>query len=278
MRIPVKHAFHYLSLIIMITMLSCVPGKKAARSFVQQKGNISLMMVPPGFISMNYYPVFPDFLAEEDTLYSLDDSSFLKEIDLEKGRELFLNALIHGLEKVYRLKVYTPDDFDEFLSQPDPRFIFSLAQAEVMEYGDVFEHRALIDTLMYLQTFPVRTVEKSNWFEFVMVDDTEEEINMQVLFSYFKTSDVIDGRFRYQWLSGEVTYEYSSYPMAVTDVYELFRTAGRQNAAYIFDFLLNRYVAENTHSKGNPVFLKYNPIDKSIRKDARATGFIILGE
>ena len=273
-----KNLIHFLCIAsILILIQSCVPGYRAAQSFLRKTSTISVMVVPPPFTYLNYYPENPElFPPETDTVYDLEESFFLKDIQVQRADSLFMEAL-YGKLNALNVRVFNPDQFDVFFNQPDPKYIFTIAQSELLEYDDIYEQRALIDTLLYRKSFIVRTVSRNTWFEFVKVDNPDEEADMQVLYSNIATADAIDGQFRYRWMSGEVVYEYVPYLLNLNDIYELNRWAGVQNGHYIFEFLLNRYVEQNASYRfGQPVYLKYDPYRNAIRRGNDSDRFILM--
>jgi hypothetical protein len=266
-----------LSSLLLVVLNSCFPGKNAATSFLKKRNSISIMVVPPGFTYLHYYPFSPHkYEIDGDTVYPVESSSFLKDTNKDIAQEIFYENLINSLSGLY-FNVYRHDQFDEFLSQPGKRYIFTIAQSELIEFNDVFEDRALIDTMIYRQSFAIVTLEHNNWFEFVKVDDSDDEVGMQVLYSTFSISDKIYGRFRYHWLSGEVTYEYTPDLLAPDDIYRLNRTVGRENAILIMEFLMNNHVKEQQpYFFGVPPYFQYVPSRNTIRRAPDRKKFIIL--
>jgi hypothetical protein len=263
--------------IILLLLPSCMPGYKVARQFIQHKDEIAVMIVPNNHTFLNYYPfdeaTYPDF---PDESADIADSHLLKDTDTDQADRFFLMAITDHLMQ-YNIKVFGPDEFDQFLSHNGDRFIFTLAQTELIEYDRTFTDRALIDTILYQQNFLQRTMERNSWFEFVKVDEYTNNTGMQVLYNTFFVSDEINGRFRYRAFTGEVYYEYSFTPLTVNDVYAFNHDTGTSTGRQIFEFLLNRHVKLNrAEGKKPPVYFRYNPVDKSLRRSRENQGFIII--
>ena len=235
------------------------------------------MIVPPTLRFINYYPLDPaNPQAQFENPADLEESNLLKDFDEEELTDIFVESLFAHLKR-YPLRVFRPEQFDKFLSAPGERFIFTIAQTEIIEYDEVMTDRALIDTTLYRQDFLLRNIARNTWFEFVKVDDQTEENGMQVLYSNFFTGDFVDGRFRYRGLSGEVTYHYSSILVGPNDIIELNRFAGQRNARYIFEHLLNRYVQKNASTVfASPAYFRYNVNTNSLSRGDTQSRFIIL--
>lgn len=239
------------------------------------------MIAPPAFTFLYHYPYefFDDDVSEEQ-FRDIENSHFLKELDMEIVDSIFIQSMINELKR-FRFRVFSPENFDEFLAHDGPRYIFTMAQTELVEFDQPHTDRALVDTILYRQDFLLRTIERNAWFEFVEVDaiDEGEDSGMLVLFSTFFTADQVDGRFRYRPLTGEVVYEYSSRIIDINDVYELQRFAGLRNARYIAGFLMDNYVRENARTIiGRPAVFRYNPTDNTLRTIRRNTKEFILLE
>lgn len=260
-----------------IMLSSCLPGIRTARKFIKEKESIAVMIVPPAFTYLGYYPYPEDPEVKQfESSSSLEESEFLYYMDEERASSYFWESLIDQLQQ-YQLKVFTPEHFDEFLSLESERYIFTIAQTELIEYEDFLIERALIDTFLYQQAFLIRNLERNTWLEFVEVDTPDDYNDMEVLYSTFLASDLVEGRFRYRVISGEVYYEYDSQLLTLEDLYRLNRHAGSQNARYIFDFLLNRHVQQNA----SPLFVKpakfrYNVQSGSLRRAGENQMFILL--
>ncbi len=262
---------------VMITISSCAPGKRTASRFLEKRENIAVMLVPPSFTFLYYYP-FDIYMnpGYADAYEDIEQSYFLRNTDIERADSIFVHALNESLRE-FNLKVFNPEEFDMFLSHEGKRFIFTLAQTELVEYDRIHTDRALVDTILYRQEFLLRTVERNTWFEFVTVDEQPEDAGMKVLYSTLFTADNINGRFRYRGLTGEMLYEYQSYLIDQEDIYAMNRFAGQRNARYIFEFLMNNYVEENARRFIlRPSTFRYNPRTNNLSRQRGDDGFIIL--
>ncbi|MFW5663885.1 MAG: hypothetical protein ACOCYD_02495 [bacterium] len=261
----------------LLTISSCMPGRHTARSFIDKKEQIAIMITPPANTFLYYYPDSYTFDTDSQAKgEDIESSHFLKDIDVERATQIFTEALLDGLKK-YDIKVFSQEQFDQFLAHEGDRYIFAMAQTEMVESDRQHTDKALIDTTLYRQDFLLRTVERNTWFEFSQVDKQDEDAGMKVLYSTFFTADHVDGRFRYRGLTGEVFYEYSSHLISLEDIYSLNHFAGTKNARYIFDFLLNRYVEQNAQPfLSQPVNMRYLPSQDKLTRSRDDQQFIIM--
>jgi len=264
--------------LLMLLLPSCMPGLRTARKFVHEKEQKpAVMVVPPSHTFVYFYPFDPDNpQAQFNNPGYLEDSGLLYDFDESEATEKFMDALYRHLGE-YPVQVFRPEQFDQFLAYPSGKFIFTIAQTEIIEYDQPFTDRALIDTVVYRQDFLLRHVARNTWFEFVRVDDSISNGGMQVLYSNFYTGDQVEGRFRYQFFTGDVVYQYTSRIIDSQDVDQLNRFAGYRNARYIFEHLLNRYVQKNARPfLSEPGYFRYNVYDGSLSRGRENERFIII--
>jgi hypothetical protein len=249
---------------------SCTPGKRTAQNFVARSNQVSIMLIPPTSFLLYHYP-YEDTGKEPE---NLSESQLLAGVDTARSMEIFNESIRQELLNL-NLNVFEPENFDSFLQQQGPKYIFAIAQAEIIETDRIFTDRAFVDTIIYRQDFLLRVIEQNTWFEFVKVDDPQEESAMKVLYSSFDVADRINGRFRYN-RNWEVYYEYQSEMLTREDVYNLNRFAGRRNGRYIYEFLLNLYVEEKRGPRNTDRYFKYSPSAGNVYTSRDDYRFIIL--
>lgn len=252
-------------ILIAAAFSSCTPGKKLATQFVMTEGDLNVLLLPPPGLIKKYYSENP-FAESSDTLTTdpLKESSFIGELNDTAFVNYYLRSLKYHLE-MFQVNVYGPDQLDSFLQIDTVAYIFSMAQIELMEYVDEHVDTTVLDTLVYRASFPRDNVEKSTWFEFTELNNPDRP--MEVLYSMQRTSDYYDGKFYYEWQSGELTYRYSSFDIESADVYDLAYFAGQKNAQYIFDYLMNLYVRENSkRPPGSDNYYQYDNERHAIRR------------
>ncbi len=272
------HLFSFL--ILLLAMSSCMPGKKAATQFIEKRSDISVMIVPPPLTFYSYYPFNPDFADEfpDHNPKDLEESFFFKEKNDSLIQEICMRSLVNELN-AFGLNTFTSESFDLFLNRTGEKYIFTIAQSELIEYDDLKTERALIDDMLYSQDFLIRHLEQNTWFEFVKVDESSATppAGMQVLFSTFTRTDEVNGRFRYRPLTGNVYYEYSSEMLKKEDLYQHVHFSGKENARFIFEFLLNNYIRKNSDPLlSQPARFRYRKDTDRLVTIDRRLGFIIL--
>lgn len=230
------------SLIFLLLAASCATERSLAKRFVTDETSVNILILPPTGLIKSYYPINPDSLPQGTDQYNLEDGQFLHLVEDSLIIRYFIETLSQELEE-FDVRVFLNDEIDSFFKLDTNAFIFSIAQIQLMEYPDEKIDYTMIDTTVYEADMEIATLVFNTWFEYTELNHPERP--MEVLFSMQHRSDYIDGRFRKNWLTGEVTYEFRPYRLTIDDVYDLTWVAGRQNAQYIFDFLLNQYVSDN---------------------------------
>lgn len=261
-----------LGLLIAVMFSSCMTERNLASQFVMTENNINVLIMPPTALIKSYYSVNPanvdpDSLVAEN----LEDSRFIKSLNDTAFVNYFLRSLNHYLER-FQLNVYTPQNIDAFFQLDSNAYLFSVAQLELLEYDDKYQDVTFFDTVAYRVVLPQTTVEKSVWFEFSELNKPDQPL--EVYYSMQSTGDFFDGGFYWNWRTGEMTYRHTRYELEEADVYDLAYFAGRKNAQYIFDLLMNRYVAQNIkRQRRTPVYYQYD-IDQHQIKRANQDRFI----
>lgn len=254
-----------LILFLAFMLVSCNSQKKLASEFITMPADIHILLLPPSFIIKDFYPAHPDSLQYIPIDPSwLAKSQFVQHASDSVLVNLFMTSLRENLE-AFDVIVYGPEDLESFFELDTTAYIFSVAQLEVLEYVNEEIRYAALDTVIYEVSFAQTNLTHSQWFEFTELNHSERP--MQVLYSSQFTSDVFDGRFRQNFLSGEMFYEFQPYRLGFADLYQLSIFAGRKNAQFIFDFLLNKYVADNLKKVSKPLdYLQYDRERHSIRR------------
>lgn len=250
--------------VLAIGLGSCASERRLASNFVVRETNLNVLVLPPAGLIKNFSPVPLAELPEgEGPLSVLEESRFLEELNDTAFVSYYLRSLHYHLS-LLQVNVFKPENLDEFLQLDTTAFIFSLAQIELLEFNDQFTALATIDTTNYRVDFPRTNLELSSWFEFTEVNHNGRPV--EVLYSMQNTSDYFDGRFVYNVINGEVIYRRNAYPLEVPDVYNLAYFAGQKNAGYIFDHLMNLYVAEKTRTGPPKVYYQYDLERHAIRR------------
>ncbi len=252
-------------LFLALILASCSSQRKLATEFITREADLHVLLLPPPGVLKKYYPMHPDSLPPgQDDPFIIEDSKFIKDAQDSVLVKLFMASLRENLE-AFDVKVYGPADVETFLSLDSSAYVFSVAQLEVLEYLDEQVKYAVLDTTVYEVAFAKVNLNHSQWFEFTELNHPERP--MQVLYSMQVTSDVFDGRFRQNILTGEMFYEFEPFRLRFEDLYLLSNFAGQKNAQFIFDFLLNKYVDDRIKKPRKPLdYLQYDRERHSIRR------------
>jgi hypothetical protein len=239
--------------------------RRLASKFVMKEDNINVLIMPPPTLIKNYFSINPAGV-DPDSLVTepLESSQFLKNLNDTAFVNYYLRSLNHYLRR-FQLNVFTPQNIDAFFQLDSNAFLFSIAQLELLEYDDKFQDVTFFDTTAYRIAIPQTTVEKSVWFEFSELNKPEKPL--EVYYSMQTTSDFFEGGFYWNWRTAEMTYRHTRFELEDADVYDLAYFAGQKNAQYIFDLLMNLYVAQNIkRPRRNPVYYQYDIDQHQIRR------------
>lgn len=252
-------------LFLTLMLASCSNQRKLATGFITREAELHVLLLPPPAVLKKYYPIHPDSVAAGIIdPFNLEESKFIKDAQDSVLIMLFMNSLRENLE-TFDVKVYGPAEVETFLSLDSSAYVFSVAQLEIMEYLHEEIRYAVLDTTVYEVSFAQVNLNHSQWFEFTELNHPERP--MQVLFSSQFSSDVFDGRFRQNFLTGEMFYEFQPYRLRFEDLHQLCVFAGQKNAQFIFDFLLNKYIDDHSKKPRQPIeYLQYDRERHSIRR------------
>lgn len=268
--LPVLRHFvkKYSWLIFIFFLLSCNPEKKIARQFIDKKNTVSVLFLKPDMIYKTNFKVkaissfdslpaiLKDSIWKANTLFldSISDSLFIDH---------FSQSLLNKI-RLLGLKTYVQDSMEAFLSGNGIKFIVNYNQCEIEEYVDLkkFEFAFEVEGRNTDRELLVNSVNLNNWFDISMLNTGHTK---DIVFSSQTISDLIDGRFVYYYLSGDVDFDYSYYPMSAKDVTNASVESGRINAGYLFDYFMNTYIAENLKDKAPSEYYHYKGYKRKIK-------------
>ncbi len=240
--LPVRKIATLLGLFLLgVFLQGCTTGLHLANRFVLEETDIHVLLDPPPGVSKVFLPAPPEE-ALNDTLPEEEAAPrFLEQVDDSLYVEYFMDAIYDRLELLH-VNWYGPDQEEEFLRQEGKKYIFDVAQLELMEYIDYESFYAEHRGGYHRDSVQITVLENSVWFEFrdLNLEDSEE----QVLFSLHATSDYVEGRFVRDRETGDIQLDAETFPLTDNDVLDLAWFAGERNAENIFNHLLNRYVAD----------------------------------
>lgn len=231
----------------------CYLEKKFGKEFVNNAGKISLLILEPDVVLKSN--------IKNDKSDSLNNTDLLRSLDGTPIGEIFMSELKKQLA-FYGIKVFTSSRIDTFFTLPPPAYLFNIAQLEVEEFDYPFKDKLVTDSMIYTQEFILDAFNFNTWFEF---SELNSERKPEVLFSNFYIKDEINGDFKVNLISDDVSYVYNRKDLTPDELLYLIKYAGKTNASYIFNYLLNNYINEKLKDKVNDkIFYYYNPDKKKI--------------
>ena len=247
-------ARRFLQLFVLVLLAGvlqgCTTGLQLANRFVLEETDIHVLLDPPPELNKVFLSAAPGGNAApgEEVNDTLPDPepvpSFLEEVEDSLYIDYFMDALQHRLELLY-VNWYGPDQEEEFRRQEGKKYIFDVAQLELLEYIDYEAFYAEHRGGYHRDSVQITVLENSVWFEFRDVNGEDpEDFDEQVLFSLHATSDYVEGRFVRDRSTGDIRLDSETFPLTQNDVLDLAYFAGEQNAENIFNHLLNRYVRQ----------------------------------
>lgn len=246
--------FVFLSIFL---LLSCSPEKKLAREFLKNHDQVAVAVLSTDYLFKTNLiaPEIKNFRTlnekQQDSLL-LATSIFLKEIDDTLFLRTYFKAFLTTLEN-FNIKVYAADQIAEFMRHSGDNYKVVLAQVEIEEDNFVFRADEIFDDVYYYQDFTLNRIRLHCWFETIRLNSYEKE--QPVLYASEELTDGFEGKFIPNWLTGEVKLHYNYYPLTLNDVYRLAAIAGERHAGYLFDYLMNEFIQQN--STGKKQKLKY---------------------
>jgi len=249
-------------------LFSCKPEKKIARQFIDKKKSVSVLLLKPDSIYKTNYKV--KAITSFDSLpFSVKDSVWkANTLFLDSIRDsLFIDRFINSIARRFRLlglKTYTQDSMEAFLSGNGIKFIVNYIQCELEEYLDLkkFEFAFEVEGKNTNRELLVNSVNLNNWFDIRMLNTNHTK---DIVFSSQTISDLIDGKFIYYYLSGDVDFDYTYYPMSAKDVADISVESGIINAGYLFDYFMNTYISVNIKDSIPKEYYHYKGYKRKIK-------------
>ncbi|MDD3876441.1 MAG: hypothetical protein PHT69_07450 [Bacteroidales bacterium] len=240
----------FVSFFLLIVFLNaCVTGKRTAYKFIDNSRNINILILEPDLVIKSNLKIDRAELNNiEDPVernnVELSQSDFLYDLDVNWVSEIFMSELKKELN-TFGVNVFTSSKIDTFFTQSTPAYMFSISQVEIEEFFSPFKEeyeRSRFDSVTYVQEFSLNALNFNSWYEY---SELNTEKKKELLFSNFYISDNIQGYFYVDQTSNEVKYSYTKYSIGVEDIEKLIRYAGKMNAQYMYNYILNKYIREH---------------------------------
>jgi len=254
-------------IISFVILSSCSAERKLAEEFINSGKPVSIFLIKPtNLINTNLKTEIVDTIKNIDQYTKdsllINSSIFLKNII----DSLFLNEYYFALKNSlaeYSISVYTDSESDKFFKDTTNAYIFNLAQNEVEEYIMTYSPSVEVDTTLYFRNFFLNAVNFNNWLEVTELNGYDKKMKVFYISQY--ASDDIQGRFTRDFFTGEIEYYYSEYKIDLKDVYNLTYYSAEVNANYIFDYIMNCYIAKKMNRADNDKnYFHFDPVKKRI--------------
>ncbi len=240
-------------MIVLLLLSSCDVEKQIAQEYVNyNKNNTSVLILRPDYILKKDKIKDSELIDKDFSLNDVSDSVFIKD---------YFDNLFNEL-RTFGFKVYTDINIDSFLNADTSAYVFNISQILLEESVTTKIEDAEYDENLYEKTFMLNTVTVNSWFEATKTNKKENQ--MQVLYSEHFINDYIKGRFVRNILFGDVEYKYTRNNITLDDVYRLSAFAGKKNADYIFDYLLNEHIYKKIQKPKK--YYRYNRVTGKIEQ------------
>ncbi|MCB0804703.1 MAG: hypothetical protein KDC05_02840 [Bacteroidales bacterium] len=250
------------SLLILILLLSaCYPEWKLAKSYIDSKPEISIMVLPVNYVfkenlKSNEVKLNKDISDSEKDSVLLANSLFLKDVSDSVFLETFINNMITEFQEL-GFTVTTHTSLDSFLFIQSPAYILNIGQILLEEHYVQHEDEEEYGDLTYYKNLDLNAVTFNFWFELSHLNEENEKTHL--FFADETIHDVVDGYFSQNLITGDVKYKYHISELDTAIIYRYSGVYGTRYAGYIFDYLMNRYIREHWSSSGRqPYYMRYN--------------------
>ncbi len=229
------------------------------------------MLINPEFIYLNNLnnaeiKNLNKFPEEYRDSVLFENSLYLRFINDSVFRSKYYQSMYTSLE-LAGFRMYDDSNWTEFLKL-DKAMMLSIAQLQMEEYTYPFYQKGTFqDTVVYSKSIDINGISLNSWFEITPVNSSVPPL---VLYNSTILEDKIDGRFYWNPFTDDYPYYYTRYDFDLSDVDKLAETAGKENAALLFDFLMNKYV--DSHRK------KELPDEYYLHYDRQKKRFVFAGQ
>jgi hypothetical protein len=242
-----KSAFSIVIIGFIFLLASCYPEYKMARSYIDSKPDVSILILPTNDVFKKNLKVIEENDSIEMTEMQKDsalmtNSSFLKNISDSIVLETFINSMIIEFEE-FGFKVYTEGQLENFLFIKTPAYILNIAQIELEEHYSVHEDQQDMGDYTYYKSVDLNAISYNFWFELSELNN--EKADTKLLYASETINDVIYGYFAQNMFTGEVKYKYNVTEIDLDVIYRYCSIFGERIAGYTFDYLMNKYIGEN---------------------------------
>ena len=175
---------------------------------------------------------------EKDSLL-WEQSLFLKNLSDSIVLETFINSMIREFEKL-GIDVFLDNVSDSFLFMQSPAWIMNLGQLQIEEEYHDYKDSDEFGGNIYYKNFKTNAITFNTWLELTKLNPKKE--GRKLFFASETISDIVDGYFNENLLTGEIKYKYQVIEIDVDIIYHYCEVLGARYAGYTFDYLMNEYI------------------------------------
>ena len=280
MIVHTKHTVFVFLLLACIALGACTPEYKMAKAYIASRPDVSILVLPSNVVFKDNLKTIEGLdtntmtQIEADSV-RMDKSTLLKQVSDSIFLEGFTNSLFSEFDKL-GFTVYTQPQLDRFLSLKTPAYIFNIAQIQLEEMYKVHEDKEQLGDKVYYKDTRLNALSFNFWFELSVLNNTKDKPK---LFYVSQTiSDLMDGYFTENALTGAVNYRFNINKIDSSIVYKYCRILGRRYAGYTFDYLMNEYIdAHWPANKKRRFYMQYKRYNHSL-EPTWENKFILMDE
>lgn len=260
-----------LLLLVAVSFMSCSMERRLAARYIKGKKTGAILLLAPEVVYKSSYKVPPmdDFTSlpqevkdsityyNSDLVQFMDDSIYINE---------FMESLIQGFS-YFGYEVYYNQSADKFLNTGnETSLIVNVAQMQLEEYIELIKDEISFDPdSTNVAAIYLTAVNFNNWIELTRLNHVKSE--PELLFSTQTITDDLNGNFRYYTLTGTFDYEYTIDSLTVNNLYYTAAELGFKHSQWIFDYIMNDYVARNLPPNTRQVkFFSYDFRNKELKR------------
>jgi len=265
-------------LLIITSLFSCSAEKKLAIEFARNQDNGNVLVLAPDYL---YKANLKAYLLDSVDYNRNDDkdsvllvhSDYLNDLN----DSLFIANYILGYTKTLNklgFRVFMADEADEFMAMDSNIYQINIAQVELEETIYTYRDEAQVYDSYFFHDHNLNAVYVNSWFEFSDLNEVSSE--QQIYFTTDLITDIPDGSFDYDILSGKVRYMYNIDSLEVNELYGFAFRIGEEYAKYTFDMMLNKELdSKLTPEMRSENYWRYDP-DKNYFYPAMDDRFVPL--
>lgn len=251
----------YCLILLVAGVTACTPEYKLAKEFRANPPGFYFHLDPPALLfKYNHKGELIEDLnkmtPEQQDSALFFSSSFIQYINDSTFLENYVNGFLNELRNL-QFPVYIGNEADSFLMSQPQSYEIDIVQIQLDEYFYPYEDEEYFYDTLFYKKFDLDAVDFSVWVELSKFNHSS---NLKtVLYSSHMASDNLEGEFILDPFRQQVKYSYTVDSLSVGDLNDIATLLGKVHASYLFDFLLNQYIAFHIPKGFQPqVYYHYN--------------------